>query len=407
VRIASIIAVLALGSGCSNGQGPGPCTSTPEQCNARDDDCDGEIDEADSGGPLRRTCSNQCGPGEEECSNGAWVFCDAPPMYTETCNGADDDCDGRVDEDCPCVHGQSEPCGEAIGVCPRGTRYCQSGAWGVCQLPYDPETLVEVCNDGLDNDCDGSTDEECTCSPGETQSCGSDVGECQVGLQTCDEDAQWIEDCVGEVGPAPDICDGLDNDCDGEPDFVAGADFGWRSDDHEVNDSCDDGSPLYNSAGQLMIVEGGETVSVEVDDEADLQTYPTLYPPGDEDWYSTRVDETTDCWNPFGTDCAFRLTVQLWLLDREYVEGAVQDPDDWRLCITLGGCMDGQTFCSHGADWFESESVYQLAVIWGSPCYSHDPRDLKIRVHSPTGAACGHYQLYAWFEYDDTLECPE
>ncbi|MBW2975034.1 putative metal-binding motif-containing protein, partial [Candidatus Woesearchaeota archaeon] len=51
---------------------------------------------------------------------------------------------------------------------------------------------------------------------GQTKSCGTDTGECQSGTQTC-TGGIWGA-CVGEVAPATELCDGRDNDCDGEVD---------------------------------------------------------------------------------------------------------------------------------------------------------------------------------------------
>jgi len=56
------------------------------------------------------------------------------------------------------------------------------------------------------------------CINGEIKSCGSSIGECQPGNQTCSGN-QWGT-CIGGVGPSPEICDGLDNDCDGGTDNI-------------------------------------------------------------------------------------------------------------------------------------------------------------------------------------------
>lgn len=76
---------------------------------------------------------------------------------------------------------------------------------------------VEVC-DGADNNCDGQTDEGCTCVEGATQECGSDTGECKAGLMTCGADGQWGTDCAGQVAAQSEVCNGLDDDCDGDVD---------------------------------------------------------------------------------------------------------------------------------------------------------------------------------------------
>jgi MYXO-CTERM domain-containing protein len=80
-------------------------TVSAEVCDGVDNDCDGKVDE-----DLSRACSNACGAGTETCSNGAWGGCDAPQPTAEVCDGIDNDCDGQVDEDDSGLCGADEVC---------------------------------------------------------------------------------------------------------------------------------------------------------------------------------------------------------------------------------------------------------------------------------------------------------
>ncbi len=182
-------------------------------------------------GPAGTAGVGECKAGKQLCKKdgSGYLPCQGEILpKPEGCDGRDDNCDGRVGVGCECLNGQRRYCFEGThgclqkssgyqcqGICRSGEQLCINGKWGPCKGQILPNKK-EQC-DGLDDDCDGQTDEGCQCRPGSQQPCGSKVGECKQGIQRCRADGKWGI-CQGAIAPIQELCDGKDNDCDGKVD---------------------------------------------------------------------------------------------------------------------------------------------------------------------------------------------
>ncbi len=138
--------------------------SGKEVCNGKDDNCNGIIDEGPDGKPLTKPCRTACGTGISPCVAGDWSLCSARYPTPEVCDGKDNDCDGKVDEQAPCESGsicQGGACAkECTTECPRG-QICKSvNGHNIC-VGKKPCSDIKcptgrVCRNGVCVDpCDG------------------------------------------------------------------------------------------------------------------------------------------------------------------------------------------------------------------------------------------------------------
>jgi hypothetical protein len=228
----------------------GEVTPVPETCNTPvDDDCNGQTNEGGVGcvcapsavtscytGPAGTLNVGACAAGTQTCNaqgtaNGPCTGQVTP--VPETCNTpVDDDCNGQTNEGgagCACAPNSAASCysgpagTQGVGICKAGTKVCnaQGTAYGACSGEVLPQ--AESCATSTDDNCDGSVNEGCACSPNSTASCydgaagTQGVGVCHAGTQTCNAAGTAYGPCTGEVVPQAESClNGVDDNCDGQ-----------------------------------------------------------------------------------------------------------------------------------------------------------------------------------------------
>jgi MYXO-CTERM domain-containing protein len=265
-----------------------------EYCNGYDDDCDSTVDEstaadaatwyddddADGYGDLMDwtvSCASPSGyvAGSTDCDD---TRAASNPAATEYCNTYDDDCDGTVDESsaADAATWYADDDGDGYGDVSDSEVSCSAPADHVADTTDCDDSLAsvnpagtEVCND-IDDDCDGSTDEDATDWTTWYEDADDDgYGTSSMSVESCDQPSGYVEvdgDCDDtdstSYPTASQLPDGVDNDCSGI------ADDGIDTDEDGLNDDVEGGlgtDPYDDDSDDDGLIDGDEVDTYETD----------------------------------------------------------------------------------------------------------------------------------------------
>jgi hypothetical protein len=318
-----------------------------EVCNGVDDDCDGLVDENGSttfyfdgdgdtyGNPSVTTqaCSAPAGyvANNTDCNdNNAAIY----PGATEVCNGVDDDCDGQVDEGVLLIFYRDAD-GDGFGNLAVTTQACSAPTGYVNNYDDCDDTrntvypgATEVCNN-IDDDCDGQIDEGVLLTFYRDAD-GDGFGNPSLTTQACSAPAGYVanntdcNDANAAVYPgATEVCNGVDDDCDGQIDegvqstFYRDADGDGFGNPSLTTQACS--APAGYVANNTdcndanaAVYPGATEVCNNIDDDCDGQidegVQSTFYRDADGDGFGNPSLTTQACSAPTGyvannTDC--------------------------------------------------------------------------------------------------------
>ncbi len=322
-----------------------------EVCNTYDDNCNGLIDESGDEGTWYYDADGD-GSGDPTLSVSS---CDKPvgyvldgtdcndadpainPFATEVCNGIDDDCNGLIDDTALTTFyydGDHDGYGDATlstEACDAPPDYVADGTDCDDTIYAINPGATEACN-GVDDNCNGVIDESGDPGTWYADADGDGYGTIASSEVSCAQpdgyvlDSTDCDDGNAAINPlAAEVCDHIDNDCDGLTDedgafstFYADTDGDGYGDPATTESSC------YAAAGYVAdntdcddtvnaVNPGATEVCNGIDDNCDGRVDETggpgtWYYDADGDGYGDGALTTLSCTQPAGyvidgTDC--------------------------------------------------------------------------------------------------------
>ncbi len=339
----------------TDGDGIADCMDT-EECDGVDNDGDGVVDEAfpDTDGDGTpdcldsETCDGVDNDGDGLIDEG---FSDtdgdgiADCVDTEECDGVDNDGDGLIDEGVTTTY-YADTDGDGFGdtntaieACTVPTGYVTDNTDCDDSNPDVNSDATEICN-GIDDDCDGLIDDADPDINGQStwylDSDADGFGDPTNSVLACDQPTGYVadntdcDDTNANVFPgATEVCDGVDNDCNGQIDESGGtvwyvdADADGYGDVNDTgvtsctqptgtvdnNGDCDDTNALvYPGAPEICNGIDDDCDGLVDDDDPDISGQSTWYLDGDADGFGDPASSMLSCNQPTGyvadnTDC--------------------------------------------------------------------------------------------------------
>ncbi|MEZ4317750.1 MAG: putative metal-binding motif-containing protein [Myxococcota bacterium] len=183
----------------------------PDECNGIDEDCNGVLDDSPTGAGPSSLQAGVCAGSTLVCGPNSLVEPDYTliPGYEAdelTCDGIDNDCNGQIDDI------DDIPPVSAVGICATIPQECAGELGWVSPLPEEVqgwESLETIC-DGIDNDCNGQVDDGLVPPPASFA-----TGACSEMVKTCEGVDRWVEPEDFPPEFMAEVCNGIDDDCDG------------------------------------------------------------------------------------------------------------------------------------------------------------------------------------------------